>query len=92
MGRPVNPERLRAFHKLDDAKFYTASDIADLAVFEGDADIIRKKRRQFYVNLVSHYAKQLGEPDEMMPRQGAQHALSPAWLGEKWKSLVEEAK
>jgi len=89
MARPVNPERLRAFHKLDDNKFYTASDIADIPDYSGDAAEKRKKRRGFYNNLVSHYAKHLGEPDEMMPRQGSQRALSPAWLGKKWKSLVD---
>ena len=92
MGRPVKPERLAAFHQLDDNKFYTASDIADLARYEGDAKETRQERRRFYVTLVSHYAKQLGEPDEMMPRQGSQHALSPAWLGVKWKALVDPAE
>lgn len=89
MARPTDPNRLEAFRQLEDNKFYTATDIANLAPFEGSMADVKQKRRYFYINLNSHYAGQLGEPDEMMPREGSKYVTSPAWLGKKWKSLVD---
>jgi len=89
MGRGISKERLAAFQNLEDEKFYSTSDVAQMARFEGSDAQVAQRRRTFYNNLVSHYRKRLGEPDEFVPREGTDYALSPAWLGRKWKKLIE---
>ena len=83
MGRKHSPERLAAFEALDPEELYTASQIADLAKFDGSKEEMKRKRRNFRANLSSFY-KPTGDPDDFVHLKG-QGPLSPAWYGKAWR-------
>jgi len=85
----VKPEHLAAFRKLEDEDLYTAAEVSRLGDFKGDEAEIKRRRRNFYNNLLGLYAERLGDPDAMVPRKGTQYAKSPAWFGKHWKALVD---
>ena len=88
MGKSMKSEHRQAFQQLDDGKLYTAPEIARLAPFQGDAEEIRKKRRNFRVNLNGFYRTKLDEEPDYVHLEGHGQMLYPAWTGKAWKSAA----
>ena len=82
MGRNMKPERVAAFQRLVDTKLYTASQVADLARFEGTQEEQKKKRQNFRSALNGYYRPE-GDPIDFVRVKG--QGFQAAWLGSDWK-------
>jgi len=83
MNRKPAPERLAAFSLLENETLYSASQVADLAEFEGTPAEKKQQRRNFRATL-GYYYRPAEEPDDFVQIAG-QGGLHPAWLGKTWK-------
>ena len=88
MGKLMKPEHRSAFEKLKDEELYTVPEIARLAPFSGTVEEIRKKRRNFRVNLNGFYRERMDEEPDHVQLEGHGAMMYPAWTGKAWKAAA----